>query len=30
VQTWSSAKGGGGVLKKMRDMRSEFTLTASA
>jgi hypothetical protein len=28
VQTWSSSKGGGGILKKMRDMNSDFTLTA--
>jgi hypothetical protein len=30
VQTWSSSKGGGGILKKMRDMHSDFTLTAHA
>jgi hypothetical protein len=28
INTMSSAKGGGGVLKKMRDMRSDFTVTA--
>jgi hypothetical protein len=30
IQTWSSPKHSGSVLKKMRDMRSEFTLTANA
>jgi hypothetical protein len=30
VQTWSSSKGGSALLKKMRDMRSDFTLTAHA
>jgi hypothetical protein len=30
INTMSSARGGGGVLKKMRDMRSEFTLTAQS
>jgi hypothetical protein len=28
VQTWSSAKGHGNMIKDMRDMRSDFTLTA--
>jgi hypothetical protein len=30
VQTWSSARHSGSVLKKMRDMRSDFTLTANS
>jgi len=28
VVTQSSAKGGGGLLKKVRQMRSDFVLTA--
>jgi hypothetical protein len=29
VETWSSAKGGGALLKKARDMRSDFKVTAA-
>ena len=29
VQTWSSARDNGGILKRMRDLRSEFTVTAA-
>jgi len=29
VQTWSSIRNGGTILKNMRDMRSEFTLTVA-